>query len=72
MEEATARAISPQPSQMLRVEQVMELLQVGKSTAYHIMQQCNNDLREQGYITCAGRVSRAYLIERCKLREGKP
>lgn len=55
------------PAQMLRVEQVMELLQVGKSTAYHIMQQCNRELREQGYITNAGRVSRAYLVERCGL-----
>ncbi len=55
------------PAQMLRVEQVMELLQVGKSTAYHIMQQCNKELKEQGYITSAGRVPRAYLVERCRL-----
>lgn len=55
------------PVQMLRVDQVMELLQVSKSTAYHIMQRCNKELQAKGYITNAGRVSRAYLIERCGL-----
>lgn len=63
MEEIT----KDKPAQMLRVEQVMELLQVGKSTAYHIMQQCNKELRAKGYITNSGRVSRAYLVERCGL-----
>lgn len=56
-----------QPNQMIRVEQVMDLLQVGKSTAYHIMQRCNKELEEKGYITHAGRVSRAYLMQRCGL-----
>ena len=63
MEEKT----NAKPTQMLRVEQVMELLQVGKSTAYHIMQKLNKELREKGYITSAGRVPRAYLVERCRL-----
>ncbi len=50
---------------MIRVEEVMDLLQVGRSTAYHLMQQCNRELRDQGYITHAGRVPRAYLMQRC-------
>lgn len=57
----------PEPSKIVTVEEVMELLQVSKSTAYHTMQRLNKELREKGFITHAGRVSRSYLMERCGL-----
>lgn len=56
-----------EPSKMMMVEEVMDLLQVSKSTAYHTMQKLNKELQEKGYITHNGRVSRAYLMERCGL-----
>ena len=52
---------------MVTVDEVMDILQVGKSTAYHTMQRLNNELKKKGYITHAGRVSRSYLMERCGL-----
>lgn len=56
------------PNKMITVEEVMEILQVGKSTAYHTMQRLNKELRAKGYIVHSGRVSRAYLMERCGLQ----
>lgn len=56
-----------EPNKMIRVEEVAEILQVSKSTAYHTMQKLNNELKAKGYIVHAGRISRAYLLERCGL-----
>lgn len=56
-----------EPNRMLVVEDVMEILRVSKSTAYHTMQQLNKELRAKGYITRSGRVPRSYLLERCGL-----
>lgn len=56
-----------EPNKMIRVEEVAEILQVSKSTAYHTMQQLNKELKAKGYIVHAGRISRAYLLERCGL-----
>ena len=58
---------APEPSKMVKVEEVMDLLQISRSAAYHTMQRLNKELRDKGYITHAGRVSRSYLIERCGL-----
>lgn len=64
----TKAAQPKEPDKMVRVEEVMELLQVSKSTAYHIMQQLNKELKAKGYIIpAAGRVPRSYLLERCGL-----
>lgn len=59
-------ALEPK-KKMLRVEEVMDILQISKSAAYHTMQRLNKELQEQGYITHSGRISLAYLIERCGL-----
>ena len=56
-----------QPNKMLVVEDVMEILRVGKSTTYHTMQQLNKELRAKGYITHSGRIPISYLMERCGL-----
>ncbi len=59
---------APVPNKMITVEEVMDILQVGRSTAYHTMQRLNKELRDKGYITHSGRISRAYLMERCGLQ----
>ncbi len=59
---------APAPNKMITVEEVMDILQVGRSTAYHTMQRLNKELRDKGYITHSGRISRAYLMERCGLQ----
>jgi len=56
-----------QPNKMIMVEEVMDILQVSRSTAYHTMQRLNKELQAKGYITHSGRISRAYLMQRCGL-----
>lgn len=63
----TAKEAAPRPNRMITVEEVMEILQVSKSTAYHTMQRLNKELEDKGYITHSGRISRAYLMQRCGL-----
>ena len=46
-----------------KADEVSELLNCGKSTAYKIMRQLNNELKEKGYMTISGNVNRAYLFE---------
>ena len=58
---------TPEPNKMLVVEDVMEILRVSKSTAYHTMQRLNKELRAKGYITHSGRIPRSYLLKRCGL-----
>ena len=40
------------------------MLQVSKSLAYKLVQKLNDELKEKGYLTVSGRVSRKYLEER--------
>lgn len=61
---------APEPNKMIRVEEVMDILQISKSAAYHTMQRLNKELQDMGYITHAGRISRSYLMERCGLQGG--
>lgn len=67
MAKARTSNSSAAPSSVITVEEVMEILKVSKSTAYHTMQRLNDELKKKGYITHAGRVSRSYLMERCGL-----
>lgn len=46
------------------VEDVMSILGVGKSKAYQIMKQFNQELEAEGYYTVSGRVSTAYFDSR--------
>lgn len=63
-------ARTAEPSRMIRVEEVMDILQISKSAAYHTMQRINKELQDKGYITHSGRVPRSYLMERCGLQGG--
>lgn len=48
-------------NRFIGVQEVAEYLGVSESKAYKIIQMLNSELRAQGYITIAGRISRAYF-----------
>ena len=48
----------------LRVDEVAEILGISKSYAYKIVQKLNAELKEQGFITIAGRVNKQYFLEK--------
>ncbi|MCL2627733.1 MAG: DNA-binding protein [Oscillospiraceae bacterium] len=48
----------------MRVSDVATELGVSKSYAYKIVQKLNNELKELGYITIAGRLNRKYFAEK--------
>lgn len=48
----------------MRVEDVAKELGVSKSYAYKLVQRLNRELKEKGYLTIAGRVSRTFFLER--------
>lgn len=52
----------------IKADQVAEILKCSKSKAYKIMQQLNNELEKDGYITIGGRISRDYLYKRMGIR----
>ena len=45
----------------MRVDDVARELDVSKSYAYKLIQRLNAELREKGYLTISGRVSRSYF-----------
>lgn len=53
------------------VDEVVKRLGVKESTAYGILLEMNNQLRERGYVTRAGRVPRAYFDEKCYFKPQK-
>ena len=59
---------APAQNKMITVEEVMDILHVSRSAAYHVMQRLNKELREKGYITHSGRIPRSYLMDRCGLQ----
>ena len=48
----------------MRVEEVAEELGVSKSYAYKVVQKLNAELKEQGFLTIAGRINKQYFLER--------
>ena len=50
--------------QFLTVSEVAQLLHISKSHAYKVVHRLNQELKEQGVLTIAGRISRSYLLER--------
>ena len=51
-------------SAFMRVEDVAQELGVSKSYAYKIVRQLNAELKEMGYMTVSGRVSKKYFLEK--------
>ena len=48
----------------MKVQDVADELGISKSYAYKIVQQLNEELKAQGFITIAGRVNKQYFLER--------
>ena len=53
----------------MRAEEVAQELGVSVSHAYKIMRQLNQELKEKGFVTIAGRINRDYFYERIYRRE---
>lgn len=53
----------------IKAEEVAKELGVSKTYAYKLIRQLNDELREEGYLTISGRVSRAYFREKLYGRE---
>ncbi len=47
----------------LFAKDIMNLLDVGRSSAYRIIKSLNNELEEEGYYTLPGRVPTSYFKE---------
>lgn len=50
---------------MMSADDVAKELDCSKSYAYKLVKAMNKELAEQGYITMAGRIPRAYWAKRC-------
>ena len=48
----------------MRVDDVAQELGVSKSYAYKIVRKLNAELKEMGYLTVAGRISKHYFLEK--------
>ena len=48
----------------MRADEVAQELGVSKAFAYQIMRNLNDELKEKGFITVSGRVSRKYFEEK--------
>ena len=48
-------------NRFLRVEEVARCMDISIATAYKVIRRLNDELREKGYLTISGRVSRAYF-----------
>lgn len=46
------------------IKELMEMLEISKSTAQKIIQNCNGELKARGFITISGKTPRSYLYER--------
>ena len=51
-------------NRFIRVEEVANELGVSKPYAYKLIRQLNEELKDKGFITIAGRVNRQYFNER--------
>ena len=51
-------------NKFIRVEEVAEELQVSVPYAYKIIRKLNDELKNKGFMTISGRVSREYFYER--------
>lgn len=48
----------------MNVTEVAKELGISESHAYKIMRKLNDELKEQGYMTIAGRVNRKFFMEK--------
>ena len=51
-------------NQFMRADEVAKELEISRSYAYKLIRQLNQELKERGFLTIAGRINRDYLRER--------
>ena len=51
-------------NQFMRADEVAKELGISRSFAYKLIRQLNQELKERGFLTIAGRLNRDYLRER--------
>lgn len=51
--------------QYVTAREAAEVLGVSEGKAYEIIRRLNAELKQRGYITIAGKVSRAFFQEKC-------
>ena len=51
-------------NRFIRVDEVAQELSVSKPYAYKLIRKLNDELKDRGFITIAGRVNRQYFYER--------
>lgn len=51
----------------LRVEDVQEILEIKKDTAYAVIRKLNQQLKDKGYEIVRGRVNKRYFLEKYNL-----
>ena len=51
-------------NKFIRADDLAQELSVSKPYAYKLIRKLNEELKEQGFITIAGRVNRLYFYER--------
>lgn len=55
--------------QFMTVQEVADELKVSKSYAYKIVKRLNEELKEQGYLTVAGRINTGYFKKKLIYQE---
>lgn len=52
----------------IRAKEIAEIMDVSEGYAYRLIRTLNNELKEKGFHTISGRVSRAYFEEKCAIK----
>ncbi|HCD09415.1 MAG TPA: transcriptional regulator [Thermoanaerobacter sp.] len=61
------KATYKKTTNFLTAEEVAEILGVSLSTAYRIIKRLNEELKAQGFITVAGKISKRYFEQKIAL-----
>ena len=56
-------------SAFLTAPEAAQLLHISTSHAYKVIHQLNQELKAQGFLTIAGRISQNYLLQRTRGKE---
>lgn len=51
--------------QYVTAKEVAEIMGVSEGKAYGVIRELNSQLKDQGYITIAGKVNRTFFEEKC-------
>ena len=58
-------------NQFMKADEVAKELGISRSFAYKLIRQLNQELKERGFLTIAGRINRDYLRERLYTAESE-